>query len=93
MSCCGEKRAQLTKKTETSQALEQKERTSSRHQPTGDTPAYFQYVGKKGLTVIGRETHRLYRFDKPGAVVAIDKRDQRAMEAVPVLRLVRRITS
>jgi hypothetical protein len=60
-------------------------------QPARDTPTYFQYVSKKSLTVIGRETHRLYRFDGPGAVVAIEKRDKRSLEAVPTLRLVRKI--
>lgn len=93
MSCrCGEKRAQLLEKTETSQVLEHREQASSKHPPAGDTPVYFQYIGKKGLITIGRETRRLYRFGRPGAVVAVDKRDQRALEKVPTLRLVRKIT-
>lgn len=83
MSCCGEKRAQLLKTTEAGRVLQREKWTSSKHQPTGNTPVHFQYIGKKKLTVIGRETHRLYRFDRPGAVVALDKRDQHALEAVP----------
>ncbi len=92
MSCCGDKRAQLLKTAEASQVLEQKERTPSQHQSARDTLVYFEYVGKKGLTVIGRETRRLYRFDRPGALVAVDNRDKRALEAVPTLRPVRRVT-
>jgi hypothetical protein len=52
--------------------------------------AYFQYLGKTGLTVIGPRTRRRYRFDRPGAVVAVDRRDERALAAVSVLRQVAR---
>ena len=93
MSCCGEKRAQFLKGTQIRREIEQNEHTSSNHQSTGDTLIYFQYFGQKKLTVIGRETHKLYRFDRPGAVVAVHKRDQRALESMPMLRLVKRITS
>jgi hypothetical protein len=71
----------------------QKDETSSDRKPISNTLTYFQYIGKKSLMVNGRETRRLYRFRRPGAVVAVDKRDQRALEALPTLRLVRRITS
>ena len=62
-------------------------------QPESDSPAYFQYVGKTGLTVMGSRTHRRYRFDSPGAVVAIDSRDKRALAAVPALREVEKSTT
>jgi hypothetical protein len=92
MSCCGEKRAQLLKTNKARQVPKHKERTSSQNQPAGNTLVYFQYVGNKKLTVIGRKTRRLYRFDRPGAVLAVDFRDKRALEAVPSLRLVRSST-
>jgi hypothetical protein len=92
MSCCGEKRAQLLNTPRTSQVVTQKDESPSKHQPEQDTFAYFQYVGKTRLTVIGRETRRLYRFDRPGAVAWVDKRDQRSLERLPSLRLVRVIT-
>ena len=93
MSCCGEKRAQLVNTPKTSLAPKQKDETSSDHKPiSSNTLTYFQYIGKKSLMVIGRETRRLYRFRRPGAVVAVDQRDQRALEKVPTLRLVRIVT-
>jgi hypothetical protein len=42
-------------------------------------------VGKTGLTVVGPRTHKRYRFDHTGAVVAVDRRDGRALAAVSVL--------
>ena len=77
MVCCGQKRSQLLT------------RSSAGRQSADTTPVYFQYIGGKSLTVIGRETRRHYQFDRPGAVVAIDKRDQRSLEALPTLRLMR----
>lgn len=79
MSCCGDKRAQLINQTT--------------KQSSPDSLAHFEYIGQKVLTVIGRETHRRYRFDKPGAVVAVDTRDQRALEVVPTLRRVKILAS
>jgi hypothetical protein len=49
---------------------------------------YFKYTGKTGMTVIGRETRTYYRFENPGAVVAVDARDKTAFLHVPHLRLV-----
>lgn len=77
MTCCGDKRAQLN---QTRQEIEP---------GTLVDPVFFQYIGRTGLTVIGRETRIRYRFDNPGAVVAIDKRDQLALSFVPNLRQVR----
>jgi hypothetical protein len=56
--------------------------------PKRDAPVYFQYTGRTGMTVIGRETRSRYRFNSPGAVVAVDVRDQFALAAVPNLRQV-----
>ena len=54
--------------------------------PEDDSPAYFQYIGKTGLTVMGPRTRKRYRFDNPGAVVVVDPRDKHALAAVPALR-------
>ena len=48
----------------------------------------FQYVGTSVLTAYGPVSGRSYRFNTPGAVVAVDPRDQRSLEAVPKLRRV-----
>jgi hypothetical protein len=55
--------------------------------------AYFQYLGKTGVTVIAPRTRKRYRFDRTGAVVAVDPRDQRALAAVPTLRQVKESTN
>ena len=71
--CCGDKRAQIVQPQGAAEKVE---------------PVYFQYTGRTGMTVIGRETSSKYRFDTPGAVVAVDTRDQHAMSFVPNLRRV-----
>ena len=74
MSCCGDKRTQLYQ--------------ASQVPAETNTSVYFQYTGKTGMTVIGRETRRRYRFDKPGAVIAVDAKDKAALVFVPNLRQV-----
>ncbi len=46
----------------------------------------FEYVGATGLTVISPATGKRYRFDGPGARLAIDARDQAWLGSVPNLR-------
>ncbi|MED5620948.1 hypothetical protein [Ideonella sp. BN130291] len=46
----------------------------------------FEYVGATALTVIGPASGLRYRFDRPGARLAVDPRDRIALEAVPLLR-------
>jgi len=71
MGCCGGKR----------------ELINLGHKPEEqEDPVYFQYTGRTGLTIIGRETRTRYRFDNPGSVVAVDIRDKDAMIYVPNLR-------
>ncbi|MCP5116738.1 MAG: hypothetical protein GY953_38415 [bacterium] len=50
--------------------------------------AYFQYLGTTGMTVRAPITGTAYRFDGPGAILAVDPRDRRALAAVPNLRQV-----
>lgn len=54
--------------------------------PLVSSAPYFEYVGKTGLTVVGPVTGRRYRFARPGAVLAVDKRDSSSMAGVPNLR-------
>lgn len=58
-------------------------------EPERTPPVYFQYVGNKSLTLLGPVSQKRYRFDHPGAVVAISSRDKRALAGVPFLRQVR----
>ena len=50
--------------------------------------AFFRYDGATGLTAVGAATGTRYRFESPGAVVAVDFRDQPSLQAVPHLRQV-----
>lgn len=46
----------------------------------------FQYLGKNCLIAIGPVTKTFYRFDSPGAIVAVDLRDQPSLLVIPQLR-------
>jgi len=61
-------------------------------QPESDPRVYFQYIGAKGLTVIGPMSRRRYRFESTGVVLAIDPMDKRALASVSVLRQVSKVT-
>jgi hypothetical protein len=50
----------------------------------------FEYVGTTGLTVFGGATRARYRFAVHGARVAVDARDAASLDAVRVVRRVRR---
>ena len=89
MPCCGKKRTQARRETQTGRAPEPAEKAVSQPNPVRDSAPRFQYLGKTGLTVIGPRTGRRYRFDRPGAVVTVDPRDWRSLAAVSVLKQVR----
>ena len=74
MPCCGSKRIQ--------------EQQNSQPLAENREPIFFQYVGRTGMTVIGRVSRLRYRFDHTGSVVAVDARDKTALLAVPNLRQV-----
>jgi hypothetical protein len=93
MPCCGNKRAQARQTTQTRQVPKPAKTTSWQRRPERDSPAYFQYLGKRGLTVMGPKTRKVYRFDSPGAVVAVDPKDWRALSAVSALKQVRKPTN
>jgi hypothetical protein len=48
----------------------------------------FHYVGQNAITVFGPVTRHQYRFAGPGARVAVDPRDARAIDGVRNLRRV-----
>jgi hypothetical protein len=52
-------------------------------------PVFFEYVGRTGLTVASPVTGKRYRFDAPGATVAVDPRDKSVLLNVPNLRQTR----
>jgi hypothetical protein len=93
MSCCGNKREQLRQTIRAHPVPTPVERPSSQPQPERNSPVYFQYIGKTGLIVMGPWTHRRYYFDSPGAMVAVDRKDRRALAAIPTLKEVRKTTN
>jgi hypothetical protein len=88
MPCCGKKRSQASQTAQSHRVLESAKRASLQRLPEPGSQAWFQYRGKTGLTVLGPRTGTSYRFDGPGAVVAVDRRDWRALTAVSILRQV-----
>jgi hypothetical protein len=88
MPCCGKKRQQLRQTARAQRPAKPAETTTSQPPPEHDPLPHFRYMGKTGLTVIGPRTGKRYRFDHPGAVVAIDPQDGRALASVSVLRRV-----
>lgn len=75
MSCCGKKRAAISKPLSSTPA-------PSKH-PTPDSVVWFQYTGASNLTVIRRVTNVSYQFAHQGASLAADARDYMTLAAVP----------
>lgn len=83
MSCCGQKRTQVSQTTQRAEASQPSAETIS--QPQIDPRVYFQYVGKTALTIVGPISQKRYRFEHPGVVVEVDPKDKRAFAGVSVL--------
>lgn len=49
---------------------------------------FFEYTGGTALTVVGRATGKRYRFERPGARVAVDPIDKPSIAGVSQLRIV-----
>lgn len=47
---------------------------------------FFKYLGKNCLIAVGPVTKTFYRFDSPGAIVAVDRRDQPSLLVIPQLQ-------
>jgi hypothetical protein len=75
MSCCEKGTSQVAATTEQVSAAR-------------PTIVLFQYVGNTRLMITGPATRKSYRFDRPGARVMVDGRDQLSLSTVPVLRVV-----
>jgi len=87
MSCCGSKRRRLRQVTPSHKAP----KTAEKPRKLGlisDSPVYFQYIGKTSLRLVGPRTRKLYLFNYPGAEIAVDPRDQFALENVSTLKKV-----
>ena len=95
--CCGNKRPQLGSQTgfvPQAQPRQQQIATSLASAPqttlaSRPSAIVFEYVGRTGLTVISPTTGNRYRFDAPGAQVAVDPRDRWDLIKIPLLKRVR----
>jgi hypothetical protein len=87
--CCGKKRKQARQTTQTRRVSKSEEKITLPSGMERDSLAYFQYMGKQRLRVVGPKTRKLYHFDRPGAVVAVDPKDQHALAAVSALKQVK----
>jgi hypothetical protein len=89
MSCCGNQRKKFNTTNPARRSREQPKAGSVRSAPKRSASIYFQYTGKRGLIFVGPISRKQYRFERSGAIVAVDARDRRAMATVPILRQVR----
>lgn len=78
MSCCNQKRAAL-------RSPEAYPSSTGAQLPDAPAEVLFAYTGARTLTVAGAVTGRLYQFNGPGALRAVDRRDAPGMMAVPML--------
>ena len=92
MSCCGQKRAQIRQTAQMQKNSRVEEKGGVFSKAENISKVYFQYMGKTALTIVGPKTWNRYRFSKPGAIIPVDTRDKRALEDVPLLRPVKRMT-
>lgn len=83
MPCCGGQRTQAIGSTVQNRPPVERGRSPRRY-----SVAYFQYVGPTGLTVHGPASGKNYRFEAPGATLAVDLADRASLAAVPHLRQV-----
>jgi hypothetical protein len=88
MGCCGKRRGELATIGSVQGRKARPQEVVSRDQPRRYSVAYFQYLGRTGLSAIGPISGKRYRFDCPGAIVAVDPRDRRSLAGVPNLRQV-----
>jgi hypothetical protein len=79
--CCGRSRAKI-RAAMTPNARAEAYRPAS--PPTGTVS--FINVGARAATVVGPVSGREYRFDRPGAVVAVDARDRVLLASLRQLR-------
>lgn len=84
MGCCGQQRQQVHRQAPIDRVVGAPSKSAAITIPD----AYFQYLGDRGLTVIGPISGKQYRFGYPGAVMAVDPRDRRSLLAIDHLKQV-----
>jgi hypothetical protein len=98
--CCGKSRSTISQPPRTGQGshagnirpssvIATQTPHSAARQPARSAVAYFQYLGKSAMTVIGPVTKAVYRFNASGHRVIVDLRDRQSLAAIPQLTEVR----
>jgi hypothetical protein len=81
MSCCGQRRAQITGSGGTIEPARAPRRLPN--------VALYEYTGATGMTVTGPVSGMKYRFGQPGAQLQVDPRDVSSMAGLPNLSRIR----
>ena len=87
MGCCGQRRQQLRRGVPATRSREESVDLSSELEAVYPS-VYFQFLGREAVTLVGPISGKRYRFAQYGAVVAVDPRDRRSLEAVRYLTAV-----
>jgi hypothetical protein len=82
--CCGRNRDQALSNANVQTAVARPQTFAS-----GMAGIPAQYLGTTAMTVLGPVSGKVYRFDRPGAQVDLDRRDLSALAAVPKLKFIR----
>ena len=84
--CCGHQRASYRSNRSSGRSPDP---SANRRAPLRQPPPWsdrYRYVGATALSVRGPISGRLYRFESPGAVLVVDRRDARSLAGVPGLQ-------
>jgi hypothetical protein len=84
MGCCGSGRSSGGGSIQTGRPAA----SPARAQQVRYSHVFFEYIGPTALTAVGRATGKQYRFDRPGARVAVEPVDEASLRGVPSLRRV-----
>ena len=85
MSCCGGNRS-----SRPSGSVARNASPANPVQVSIPRVVVFRYDGRNSLLVFGRVTGRKYRFERPGAEVAVDPRDAASLATIATMTEVRR---
>jgi hypothetical protein len=85
MACCGQSRQALNTSA-TNRGREAGGYPTTAFTPSPLPSAVFEYIGDRGLTVVGQGTGFTYRFSGRGARYTVDGRDRASLARVPQLR-------
>lgn len=88
MSCCGNKRNSFKTHNNSNEVsrTHANRTTYTISSPTFEHSIVLQYTGNTSLEARGVFSRRLYRFNKPGAMLEVDRRDSPSLLALGQLK-------